>query len=365
LQTGTKISGVAHLGLISWMVFGGAFTAEPLPFEVQEVSVITVQEFESLVAAGPTPQPVPQPAALPVPDASTDAPDVTSTPDANPEQPTPEPVARPAEDAIPEVRPDQSPPEAEVSDAPPTIAEPVPDVIVETDRPLPRPKPRPVDRVAPTPVAPPPPDARPDEVASPEIAPDTGAEAQRELKEQTAPQEATDTIVTEADPQGDLAPSASPRPRVRPPAAPKPAAAKPAADADSRDAAVAAALAEALGGALEEAPAPTGPPLTAGEKDSLRLAVSQCWNVGSLSTAALATTVVVAVQMSPDAKPVTSSIRMVSFTDGSEASAAQAFEAARRAIIRCGASGFALPAEKYGQWRDIEMTFNPERMRVK
>ena len=43
----------------------------------------------------------------------------------------------------------------------------------------------------------------------------------------------------------------------------------------------------------------------------------------------------------------------------------QAFEAARRAIIRCGSSGFDLPAEKYGHWRDIEMTFNPERMRIR
>ena len=40
-------------------------------------------------------------------------------------------------------------------------------------------------------------------------------------------------------------------------------------------------------------------------------------------------------------------------------------EAARRAIIRCGASGYNLPVEKYDQWRDIEMTFNPERMRIK
>lgn len=46
-------------------------------------------------------------------------------------------------------------------------------------------------------------------------------------------------------------------------------------------------------------------------------------------------------------------------------SATQAFEAARRAILRCGATGYDLPAEKYGQWRDIEMTFNPEKMRIK
>ncbi|MDZ4134880.1 MAG: energy transducer TonB, partial [Paracoccaceae bacterium] len=46
-------------------------------------------------------------------------------------------------------------------------------------------------------------------------------------------------------------------------------------------------------------------------------------------------------------------------------SARQAYEAARRAIIRCGATGFKLPAEKYDQWRNIEMVFNPEKMRIK
>jgi hypothetical protein len=56
---------------------------------------------------------------------------------------------------------------------------------------------------------------------------------------------------------------------------------------------------------------------------------------------------------------------MLGFEGGSEAGARQAFEAARRAIIRCGATGFPLPPEKYDQWRSIEMVFNPERMRIK
>ena len=43
----------------------------------------------------------------------------------------------------------------------------------------------------------------------------------------------------------------------------------------------------------------------------------------------------------------------------------QAYEAARRAILRCGAKGYDLPADKYAQWQDIEITFNPERMRIK
>jgi hypothetical protein len=129
--------------------------------------------------------------------------------------------------------------------------------------------------------------------------------------------------------------------------------------------AVNAALQEALAAPQNAPSVPQGPPLTAGEKDALRVAVSSCWNVGSLSTDALGTTVVVEVSMSSDGKPITSSIRMASSSGGSDAAARQAFEAARRAIIRCGARGFDLPVEKYGQWQEIEMTFNPERMRVK
>ncbi|MGR3684765.1 MAG: energy transducer TonB, partial [Paracoccaceae bacterium] len=45
------------------------------------------------------------------------------------------------------------------------------------------------------------------------------------------------------------------------------------------------------------------------------------------------------------------------------AAARQAFEAAKRAIIRCGSRGYDLPQEKYSQWQDIEMTFDPMRSR--
>jgi hypothetical protein len=125
---------------------------------------------------------------------------------------------------------------------------------------------------------------------------------------------------------------------------------------------VADAVAAAVSGA---ATGPSGPPMTAGEKDALRISVQQCWNVGSLSTEALRVTVTVAVSVAQTGVPDAGSIRMIEFEGGSEGAARQAFEAARRAIIRCGANGFPLPPEKYDQWRDIEMVFNPERMRIK
>lgn len=111
--------------------------------------------------------------------------------------------------------------------------------------------------------------------------------------------------------------------------------------------------------------AAVGPPITAGERDALRVAVSRCWNVGSLSTEALGTSVVVGVDMEETGRPRIDTIRLISWEGGSEAAARQTYESARRAIVRCGASGFPLPVEKYDQWREIEMTFNPENMRIR
>ena len=192
-----------------------------------------------------------------------------------------------------------------------------------------------------------------------------------EPKEATAPPEATDRIVTEADQPPAAAPTTSFRPpsrRPEPPKtqvaeAPKPAPAPetpPASDTGTDDA-VKAALEAALSSAATETP--TGPPLSDGEKDALRVAVQACWNVGTLSSEALRTTVVIKVAMNPDGTPVQDSIRLISSSGGSDAAARQAFEAGRRAIIRCGAKGYDLPQDKYGQWKDIEITFDPERMR--
>jgi len=113
------------------------------------------------------------------------------------------------------------------------------------------------------------------------------------------------------------------------------------------------------------AAAPAGPPLSRGEKDALRVAVSSCWNVASLSSEALQTTVVVGASLTREGKPEAGSIKMLFYSGGSQAAANVAFDAARRAILRCGSRGYKLPSEKYEQWRDIEFTFNPEKMRIK
>ncbi len=364
MQTGTKISAVLHLGLLGAALFGGAFRSEPLPeFEVQDVTLISGAEFAALSgqAAAPdlasgaeTPDAPPEPAAVPVapaPDVVPDpaTPDAVAAPDLDPAPLAPEPVAEPDPAPAPVI---------------PPVPDPTPQAVVVTQSP--RPKPRPVDRVAPQPVAAPPPDVTPDVDTTPQVSPDPGAETPQELQEATAPEEATDQRVTEADEtSAELAPTRSPKPPSRP--ARRPTATETAvAQSPDTTAAVNAALAEALLGNSQgsgNGSEPSGPPLTAGEREDLRLAVAQCWNVGALSTAALEVVVIVGVEMTQDGKPRSETIRMISSQGGTPEATKQAYEAARRAIIRCGLNGFDLPPEKYDQWRDIEMTFNPETLR--
>jgi hypothetical protein len=200
------------------------------------------------------------------------------------------------------------------------------------------------------------PDALPEEQIEPEVA--------------QAPEAASDRTVTEAEEQQAYAPASSMRPRARPSrpvrvAEPDPEP-EPETPRDAQADAIANALAEANDQPAEpEQPVRSGPPLTGGEKEALRVAVSSCWNVGSLSTDALATTVVVGVEMEQSGVPISGSIKLVSSSGGTQSGAQQAFEAARRAIIRCGVRGFPLPVEKYAEWRDIEMTFNPEGMQFR
>lgn len=364
MNIGQVISGVGHAGLIGWMLFGGSFQSEPLPFEVTEVSVISSDAFEALLPSGPAPDPSVD-VALPVEPDVTPDPVETPVPDEAVEVEPPEPAPAPEPEVVPEQpAPD---PEPEIVDDAPVQPAPQEQAVV-TPEVAPRPIPRPSERVAPEQVAPPEPEATPDDVQQDAVTESETGETPAEEQDATAPEEAATEIVTEAEePSG--APTASLRPPARRPSPPvqtaEPAPEAPSTPSEPTDTAddVNDALRQALGGAEDNVP--QGPPLSAGEKDALRVAVSNCWNVGALSSEALETVVVVAFDMGRDAKPRIPSIRLLSQSGGSQASGKQAFDAARRAIIRCTRDGYDLPAEKYERWKEIEITFNPERMRIK
>ncbi|MDO5606664.1 MAG: hypothetical protein Q4G25_16045, partial [Paracoccus sp. (in: a-proteobacteria)] len=98
-------------------------------------------------------------------------------------------------------------------------------------------------------------------------------------------------------------------------------------------------------------------PMTDLEKAGFRDAVQSCWNLSTLSADAAAIRVVVGFTMGRDGIPDAGSFRIVGNPEP-DPGRQQAFEAARRAVMRCAGSGYDLPADKYNEWDDVEMTFN-------
>lgn len=354
-----------HAAILLWVALGdGLFKDSPDPvFEVTGVTILSSAELDAMTAAAtpvalevapPPPRPAPEPAPAP----------------------EPEPAPEPAPEPEPEPQPEPTPP-GEVTDtlAPPAPLSGTPDLPEDG-----RPTPRAADRIAPLPAPAPEPDVEtaPEAVAQ-ATAPAPAATPVEEQPE-AAPEEATTEIVTEAETPsgGTLGPVASIRPPTRPErprpvaaAAPEPTpeptpAPAPEPDPEPPVDQLAAAIASAVAQAVEQAPAtPSGPPLSAGAREGFRVAVSTCWNVGSLSNEAQRTTVVVGFDMTPEGRPVDGSLRLISSDGGSQAAAQQAYEAARRAILRCGTDGYNLPVESYDDWRQVELVFNPEGMRLR
>ncbi|MDX8351503.1 energy transducer TonB [Cognatiyoonia sp. IB215182] len=364
---GTYISGIGHAGLITLFILGWGFQSEPLVFDDISVSVLSGEEFEQL-RAGSTPEPgeaEPTAPVAPVIDETLPPPPVEDTPPAPPQPP--QPVEPPPSEAPPPQPP--APVETDVADAPPAVPAPppapppTPDVEVSDE-----PTPPQAERITSTPSQPPPPDARVDDVVREEVVPDDTAEAEvvEDEQEPTAPPESATQIGI-----ADLAPTTSLRPVARPsrpaPSAEEPAQAAetdPAPEPETSDQDVATALADALSNQSAEAPAvPAGPPMTGAERDSFRIAVNRCWNVDPGSVAARVT-VEVGFSLERDGTVRGNEVRLLS-SDGDQSATNTAFEAARRAILRCQSGGYQLPADKYDQWQDVIITFDPSGMRLR
>lgn len=90
--------------------------------------------------------------------------------------------------------------------------------------------------------------------------------------------------------------------------------------------------------------------------------VAKCWTIAGLSQVAQTTVVTVRFSLDQDGRPKRDSFALIGAGKDTRQPVKDAYAAARRAVLRCGAKGFKLPLEKYAQWKDIEMTFNPERM---
>jgi len=362
MKTGIYISGIGHAVLIIWILVGDLFAGRPSEdVTVTEVSLVSAEEFALLNQPARAPSvateiTAPEP---PQPDTAPPEPAIGTLPRPAPRPELPQPEAA---DPVPE--PPAPETEVVVEDQTPAPITPP----AETESALPQDSaPAPIPRVAPTPAPVPQPDA---------VIADEAAEATRPTPaplpvappqdETTAPEAATDRIVTEADQTdedvGTL--TSSPRPRPRPPR-PEPQPTPDPAPADTQTAAN-DAPATPTPDATQTAPgtgrAALGPPLTQGERDAFRLSVQQCWvvDVGSESGRIVVT---VAFSMTEDGKVVGNSLKMIENSGGSDTAVRAAFESARRAVLRCQNGGYSLDPEKYEQWRNIEVTFDPANMR--
>ena len=344
-----------------YLIVGGLFVARETDFDVavSQVSIITGEEFQALQPESPGEGQAPAELVAPTPEDTPvlEAPPEATAPNSNPAPALEEPEIEP--DVAPVVNP-PAPPEPVIEEgggetvdpdatAVPDEAERIEDQVVEA--------PEPEVETAPVEQAP--------------TAPEPSDTPVQETQEQTAPEETTTQIVTEADEPSTAAPTVSTRPGRKP--------TPPPAQSAEQETETADPLASAISDAVSEANEPqqegttnnanpgtgTGSPITREEKSAFILGIRDCWNVGALGTDALAVTVVVAFEMTSDAKPVSSSISLVSAEGGTGAAVDRAYEAARRAIIRCGADGYGLPQDKFAQWRQVEVRFNATSRQIR
>ncbi|SEV89289.1 Cell division and transport-associated protein TolA [Cognatiyoonia koreensis] len=369
---GTYISAVGHAGLLIWLLAGWGLSQDPLEFETTNFTTVSGEEFAAMMAARSPNPGTAEPTALvqPEPEQQPDLPEPDETVAAV-EPPTP--VTPPEEETPPPEAPAPPAPVSDVTDTlPDVVSPPAPEPSPAIDEPIADtpPQQRPSDRVAPEPVAPPEPDVRIDDVAQeatePTEAP-TDEVVPEEPQEETAQEQATEEIVAEA-----VTPSGAPERSVRPTARPnrpapveEPASEPVVSETPPSNDAVENVLADIVG---EETPAqpdvPEGPPMSGSEREGFRVAVNACWNVDPGSVAARVT-VVAAFSLTPEGKVEANQVRLVS-SEGDQSAVDTAFQAARRAILRCqGQTGYDLPAEKYGQWKDVEITFDPSGMRLR
>lgn len=90
--------------------------------------------------------------------------------------------------------------------------------------------------------------------------------------------------------------------------------------------------------------------------NSFRQQIAACYTVGEIGENVDTGIVRVAFEMSPDARPLSNSIRFAA--KSGVAGEEQAYRAAGRAIMRCGASGYDLPADLFSQWNFVEISFS-------
>jgi len=375
VDIGVKISGTAHAILISIAIFGAPIFSsdEENPIQISEVSLISLEEFELLTKENmPVFQSEPEPEV--------------QEPELEPEvqEPEPEPEVQEPEPE-PEVREPEPEPELEVQEPEPEPE--VQEIINESDSDLIAPiadednlgelTPEFNENAAPkaaeiiSDVS----NEAPEEPADIGALEDTsfekvnGADEEKleiELNENTPAEESTTQIVTEAEEQkSDLVPSRTSKPKSRPKnlkttkeIAIKPKL-KPKEVVEAEKDTTAESILESLKEKKEPEPFLN---LTPAQKESvgniIRNKMRLCWNPPVGVENGLTNVMILGLKFDIDGKLVESPVNL---TPNSGVGSLQAFEAARRAVIRCSPYN-ELDPEIYDGWKELNLKFNPKNM---
>ena len=379
MDIGVKISGTAHAILISIAIFGAPIFSsdEENPIQISEVSLISLEEFELLTKENmPVFQSEPEPEV--------------QEPELEPEvqEPEPEPeVQEPEPEPELEVQEPEPEPEPELEVLEPEPEPEVQEIINESDSDLIAPiadednlgelTPEFNENAAPkaaeiiSDVS----NEAPEEPADIGALEDTsfekvnGADEEKleiELNENTPAEESTTQIVTEAEEQkSDLVPSRTSKPKSRPKnlkttkeIAIKPKL-KPKEVVEAEKDTTAESILESLKEKKEPEPFLN---LTPAQKESvgniIRNKMRLCWNPPVGVENGLTNVMILGLKFDIDGKLVESPVNL---TPNSGVGSLQAFEAARRAVIRCSPYN-ELDPEIYDGWKELNLKFNPKNM---
>ena len=383
MDIGVKISGTAHAILISIAIFGAPIFSsdEENPIQISEVSLISLEEFELLTKENmPVFQSEPEP-EVQEPELEPEVQEPEPEPEVQEPEPEPEPepeleVQEPEPEPEPELEVQEPEPEPEVQE-----------IINESDSDLIAPiadednlgelTPEFNENAAPkaaeiiSDVS----NEAPEEPADIGALEDTsfekvnGADEEKleiELNENTPAEESTTQIVTEAEEQkSDLVPSRTSKPKSRPKnlkttkeIAIKPKL-KPKEVVEAEKDTTAESILESLKEKKEPEPFLN---LTPAQKESvgniIRNKMRLCWNPPVGVENGLTNVMILGLKFDIDGKLVESPVNL---TPNSGVGSLQAFEAARRAVIRCSPYN-ELDPEIYDGWKELNLKFNPKNM---
>lgn len=372
MRLGTTVSVIGHAALIALGLINLTGSRE-LPSNMVEsiaVDLVPIEEFSNLrvgtldstVIDTPTPSAVEsdQPAELAERTGNTDVdqptPEVTPTPSPAPTvqtAPQPEPQPEPEPQPAPEPTPPPTPaPRPEPTPEPTPAPEPTP-------TPAPRPEPTPAPEPEPAPVETPVLAADPVTPAEPEVVapvPPRVTASVEQLRADFARQQEAARQAEQQRQQQQQQQQQQQRPQTPQPTqtAPQTNVADRIEDIINNEQSRGGTTGQGGDQALGR---PTGQAarLTQSEQDALASAMRRCWNPPIAAMSAEGLTVRLMVSLNPNGSVAGQPQILSAITDDLVRSTALA---AQRAVQQCGPYTM-LPADKYDEWRQVDVTFDP------